>query len=81
MYKDRRAEARERAKEALGFPGYLLYGKEIIPDVAGKIPTTVGYLLDGGVVPRASIYREEQLQIREFETRAKESGLPILVEA
>jgi hypothetical protein len=82
MYENRRIKEQQRATERLGFKGYLLCGKQIVPvEVAGvEIPTVVGYLLESGIVIRKSSYAPEQKQIRAFERRVKDSGLCIVDE-
>lgn len=80
MYENRKIEAQERATERLGFEGYLLCGRQIVPvEVVGvEIPTVVGYLLENGIVIRKSNYLPEQKQIQLFERRVRDSGLCIV---
>lgn len=83
MHTDRKEEARRMAETRLGFTGYLLYGKLIVPETkpGDPIPTIVGYLFTNGVATRRSAYQIEQIQIREFERQVREKGLTIVAES
>lgn len=80
MHIDKKAEARHLAEDRLGIAGYLLYGKEIIPETkpCDGLPTIVGYLFDNGVAIRKSVYENESTQICAFERQVRERGLSIL---